>query len=150
MYRLCHVNCISSQTPGWTRIFPPYIIMLGNQKLDTVLWKHIYQQHVETRLKSLHRLPTSYTGKDTQRRQVEECFRLDYIEESEYTRTHFWWGWQLCWNGKVGETRRDEMFVLQETHGLCVCVHACKESCVFVSVHHMFSSPNTYKPVKCV
>lgn len=38
MYRCCHVNCISSQTPHWTHIFPPYIRMLGKLKLDTVLW----------------------------------------------------------------------------------------------------------------
>lgn len=31
---------------------------------------------------------TSHTRKDTQRRQVEQCFRLDGVAEEEHMHTH--------------------------------------------------------------
>lgn len=130
MYRRCHVNCISSQTPHWTQIFPPYISNAGNQKLDTTPWKHIHQQHVETRLKSLHPLPSKLYWEGQTEETGREALQSG-LYRVERIHAHIQWGWQLCWNGKGrGDQKRWNICPSGNTSSWCVWVCACVCVCV--------------------
>lgn len=82
------------------------------------------------------------------------------VLESQYTYAHIQWCWQLCWNGSMWDLERWNVCPWGNALPVCLCGwwRQCCEGfmcliwaihgCVCVSAHHMFSSHNTYKPVK--
>lgn len=105
----CTLNEVSLKPNVWLNLYK-CAIHLNTWKPELA---SVHRQHVEARLNYAHRILSSSTGKGTQRRQVANCFG-----ESMHIHTHT----DSCADTAARESRRDKMFVLQETLTLyCMC-----------------------------
>lgn len=146
----CTLNEVSLKPNVWLNLYK-CAIHLNTWKPELA---SVHRQHVEARLNYAHRIPSSSTGKGTQRRQVANCFGESM---HMHIHTHTLTVVLIRQHVRAGEIkcssfRKHSLSTVcvrvgggdGAVKGLCVLV----EPCMVVSAHHMFSSHNTYKPVK--